>query len=276
MKPDLRVVAQQPKELMRSLKALAWMTAGIGVAVFLVAQGIHVSYVMRGGATVLAQVVATDNDVREDMDGRRAGFVTVATYEFFAQGKRFGGSTEVAQGNLSVGDSIAIEYNPNDPGQNRAKGDRKKLTNYLLVLLSGGLFLYYAFTLNVPVIHSLFRSDTHTTTASHCGLNATFLIARCFAAALAIYAIGKHPYNFYVLTRWVVFLVCCWGFWLSRHRRWSSFALTYFVVGAVFNPLFPFHFQRTTWQVIDATVGIILLASLALHRSTHDSSNRNA
>lgn len=107
-------------------------------------------------------------------------------------------------------------------------------------------------------------------------MSPAFFIARCIAGAIALSAIAKHPYNFYVFTRWAVFLVCCWGFWLSRHRMWPSFAPAYIVVGVVFNPLLPFHFQRETWQVVDAAAGIILLASLALHRSTHDSNDGNA
>ena len=105
---------------------------------------------------------------------------------------------------------------------------------------------------------------------------AAFVIVRCVTAGFAFYAIAKHPYNFYVLTRWAVFLVCCWGFWRCRSRIWPSFAPAYIAVGLVFNPLFPFHFQRSTWQVFDAVAGIVLLASLLLHRITHDSNHRNA
>ena len=107
-------------------------------------------------------------------------------------------------------------------------------------------------------------------------MSRAFFIGRCLAAGIALYAIAKHPYNFYVLTRWTVFLVCCWGVWLSRSHMWPSFAPAYVVVGVVFNPLFPFHFQRPTWQVLDATAGIVLLASFALHRSTRHSNDRNA
>lgn len=95
-----------------------------------------------------------------------------------------------------------------------------------------------------------------------------FSVARFAAGAIALYAISKHPYNFYVLTRWVVFLVCCWGFWICRSRIWPSFAPAYIAIGLVFNPLLPFHFQRSTWQVLDAAAGVALLASLVLHRPT--------
>ena len=101
---------------------------------------------------------------------------------------------------------------------------------------------------------------------------AAFVIARCVAAGLALYATAKHPYNFYVLTRWVVFLTCCYGVWLYRSRLWSSFAPAYAVVGLVLNPLLPFHFARSTWHTLDIAAGVVLLASLLFDQASH---NRN-
>lgn len=100
-------------------------------------------------------------------------------------------------------------------------------------------------------------------------MSPAFFITRCIANAIAFWAVNKHPYNFYVLARWPDFLVCCLGFWRSRHRMWPSFAPPYTVVGMLFNPLIPFHFQRATWQVIDVTPNVILLASLGGPEQTH-------
>ena len=98
-------------------------------------------------------------------------------------------------------------------------------------------------------------------------MNRAFFIARCLAGAIALYAIASHPYNAYIFTRWTVFLVCCWGVWLCRNRMWRSFAPAYLGVGVLFNPLLPFHFQRSTWQLLDAAAALVPLASLPLHRS---------
>lgn len=97
-------------------------------------------------------------------------------------------------------------------------------------------------------------------------MNRAFFAARCAVAVVALYAIAKHPYNYYVLTRWAVFLVCCWGLWQSRTRLWASFAPAYFGLALLFNPILPFHFQRATWQVFDALAGVVLLVSLAIDR----------
>jgi hypothetical protein len=155
-----------PEPLSHSLKAIAWMIAGITVAVLLVAQGFHVFQVMRGGATASARVIETHDDVLENSNGRRAVVVTIADYEFSAQGTRFGGWTEGAQGEFSVGDAIDIEYNPKNPSQNRRKGDRGALGNYLWLLLFGGLFSYYTIKLHFPVLRRLFvpaAPSTHET-----------------------------------------------------------------------------------------------------------------
>ena len=89
-----------------------------------------------------------------------------------------------------------------------------------------------------------------------------FIILRLTAACFAFWATAKHPYAFYTVTRWVVFITCCWGvFWFVR-RLWPSIAPAYAIVGLVFNPLFPFHFTRATWLVLDIAAGIILLATL--------------
>lgn len=103
-----------------------------------------------------------------------------------------------------------------------------------------------------------------------------FILVRCLAAALAFYAAGKHPYNFYILARWAVFLVCFWGLWLCRGRIWPSFAPAYFGVGLIFNPLLPFHFRRSTWHTLDIAVGIILVMSLAFPPAPSAPNHNNA
>jgi len=93
-----------------------------------------------------------------------------------------------------------------------------------------------------------------------------FLLARCLAAGLAFWAVARHPYDFYVLTRWVVCMTCLWGLVLCRRRPWPSPAPAYALVAVVFNPLLPFHFARSTWHTLDIAAGIVLLATLAFRK----------
>jgi hypothetical protein len=142
--------------LWHSLIAVVVTMASIAVALWIVAQGIHVFQVMRGGASASARVIEEYDDIREDLDGRRGGLVNVAIYEFVVQDSRFHGFTEGSQGSYYVGDTIDIEYNPKDPTQNRRKGDRRELLDYLLMVLCGGLFSYYSITFSFPVLRRLF------------------------------------------------------------------------------------------------------------------------
>ena len=89
-----------------------------------------------------------------------------------------------------------------------------------------------------------------------------FLLARCIAATLAFWAVSKHSYDFYVLTRWVLCITCVWGLVLCRRRPWPSFAPAYAIIGILFNPVMPFHFARTTWHKIDIAAGVVLLVTL--------------
>jgi hypothetical protein len=93
-----------------------------------------------------------------------------------------------------------------------------------------------------------------------------FISARCVAAGFAFWATARHPYRFYILSRWAVFLTCCWGIYLFRRRLWPSTALVYFAIGLVFNPLSPLIFARSTWHNLDVIAAVILLATLAFSR----------
>ena len=131
------------------------MVAGVAVAVYLIIEGINVYQVMRGGARAPARVIAMSDEVREADDGRRAGLVTVAQYDFLVSGKQFTGSTEGVQGSWSKGDQLIVEFNPDDPNQNHVVGDRQPLGNFFLMLLFGGLFAFYAIRINIGTLQKI-------------------------------------------------------------------------------------------------------------------------
>ena len=89
-----------------------------------------------------------------------------------------------------------------------------------------------------------------------------FVLLRVIAAATALWAIDRHPYNYYILTRWIVCGVCCVGLSMCRFRPRPNFVLPYLALAILFNPFAPFRFTRDTWQPLDAIAGIILAVSL--------------
>ena len=88
------------------------------------------------------------------------------------------------------------------------------------------------------------------------------LTVGCVVAAIFAFvaAAGGHPYSFYTTTRWVVFVVCCWGAYQHLEVSPKGILVGFIVIGVVFNPLIPFRFKRDVWQVIDIISGISLLA----------------
>jgi hypothetical protein len=110
--------------------------------------------------------------------------------------------------------------------------------------------------------HSVVACATQKGPDSSTPMNKNALTAGCVVAAIFAFvaATGGHPYSFYTTTRWVVFLVCCWGAYQHREMlpKWTF--IGFLVIGVVFNPLIPFRFKRDIWQVIDVLGGIALIA----------------
>ena len=87
------------------------------------------------------------------------------------------------------------------------------------------------------------------------------LVGACAVAALFCFiaAAGSHPYSFYTLTRWVVFLVTCFGFYHTLELMPKGLKVGFVVIGVLFNPLIPLHLKRDTWQIVDILAGIALI-----------------
>jgi uncharacterized membrane protein YccC len=86
-------------------------------------------------------------------------------------------------------------------------------------------------------------------------------IGVCLVAAIFSFlaAAGSQPYTFYTLTRWVVFLVSCFGFYFTLEFKPNGLKMGFVVIGVLFNPLIPLHFKRDTWQIVDILAGVALV-----------------
>jgi hypothetical protein len=87
------------------------------------------------------------------------------------------------------------------------------------------------------------------------------LIGACVIAALFCFlaSAGGQPYSFYNLTRWVVFLVSCFGFYRTLELSPKGLKVGFVVIGVVFNPLIPLHLKRDAWQIVDILAGVALV-----------------
>lgn len=86
----------------------------------------------------------------------------------------------------------------------------------------------------------------------------------CLVALLAASAIARHPYGYYTLVRWVVFLSGAFLAYQFFAARQTGFAVLFGAAGAMFNPLVPFHLDRGTWEVFDLLCAAVFLLGAAV------------
>ena len=91
--------------------------------------------------------------------------------------------------------------------------------------------------------------------------NKIALTVGCMVAAIfaLVAAAGGHPYSFYTTTRWVVFVVCCWGAYQNLECSPKGILVGFIVIAVLFNPLIPFRFKKDLWQVIDLIAAVTLI-----------------
>jgi len=95
-----------------------------------------------------------------------------------------------------------------------------------------------------------------------------FTIARIVAAILLFLALGRHPYGYYTLLRFVVRGVTIYGVYFSVKVEKIGWAVTFGIIAILFNPLIPIYLRRGYWQFIDLTVAVLLLIWIFLLRKS--------
>jgi hypothetical protein len=113
------------------IKVIGWLVAAVGVAVYLVGQSVDAFQVMCAGTETAAKVVQISEDEVEDSRGR-VGTITTLGYEFVLDGTRFTGKASAAGASWVDEERLRVLYNPENPAQNRGKGDRSFLGGLLV------------------------------------------------------------------------------------------------------------------------------------------------
>jgi len=142
------------------LKGLFYVAIAIAIIAFLVIETINAVQVMTGKTSAKANVISTNDEVREWNDGNDAGWVTVAVYRFNVMGHEYYGKTEVSQGSLSEGDQLTIKYNSKDPTKNRVIGDRAILGRLFTFLIFGGWAVYMLIGTSIGKLKSLKHEES--------------------------------------------------------------------------------------------------------------------
>lgn len=77
------------------------------------------------------------------------------------------------------------------------------------------------------------------------------------AALFLLGALGRWPYGYYVLLRWVVCAAAAYIAFQAHNSNRSGFVWAFGVVAVLFNPLSPIYLNREIWQVIDLLVAAL-------------------
>jgi hypothetical protein len=91
-------------------------------------------------------------------------------------------------------------------------------------------------------------------------------IPALIAAVMLFAAIGRWPYGYYQVMRWIVCgaaVFTAYQGYATRHL-WAAWVFGF--AAALFNPIASVHLSRHTWPVIDLAVGVLFLVGIALVR----------
>lgn len=108
--------------------------------------------------------------------------------------------------------------------------------------------------------------DTDGSTKRFIPVPLWFIIVRIIAVFMLLFAIGTLPYNYYTVLRLVVCAVTVYGAYYATKIKSRGWAWTLGVTAYLFNPVFPVYLKKSTWEVLDLCVAIVLAASLFLLR----------
>lgn len=111
-----------------------------------------------------------------------------------------------------------------------------------------------------------------TTTKGNAAKNSThmkpadfgIIVAKLIAALLLFAALGRHPYDYYTLLRWITCGVCVFTAFQAAEMKKSGWLWVFIIVAIVFNPLAPLHLKRDTWALVDIAAAVLLLLSIAV------------
>jgi len=85
-------------------------------------------------------------------------------------------------------------------------------------------------------------------------------------AIMSVIGLAHLPYGYYQLLRLVITGTAAYLAWRGFERGDWSIPAIFALVALLFNPLFPVHFEREQWAVVNVGVAALYLAAFILHR----------
>jgi len=86
------------------------------------------------------------------------------------------------------------------------------------------------------------------------------LVPALVAAAMLLAALGRWPYDYYRVLRWVICAAAAFMAYRGYVCR-KPWAIWFFMfVAVIFNPIVRFHLSRQTWQILDSASAVAFIA----------------
>ena len=94
-------------------------------------------------------------------------------------------------------------------------------------------------------------------------------IAWLVAAGMLVYAaVGRHPYSFYTLLRWICCPVFAYSAFAAHEEKRLPWVWIFGVLALLYNPIFRVHLDRSTWVGVNwFTLSAIIVAAVAFSRT---------
>ena len=93
--------------------------------------------------------------------------------------------------------------------------------------------------------------------------NIAGIVAKLIAAVMLFVALGRHPYDYYTLLRWVGCGVCAYTAFQSVQKQQPGWLCVFAISAVLLNPIAPVHLKRDNWAIVDSAVAVLLLVSIA-------------
>ncbi len=90
------------------------------------------------------------------------------------------------------------------------------------------------------------------------------IVAKLIAAVMLFAALGRHPYDYYTLLRWIACGVCAFTAFQSMQSKKTGWLIIFVIAAVMLNPVAPIHLKRETWAFVDAAAAVLLLVSIAV------------
>jgi predicted transcriptional regulator len=95
-------------------------------------------------------------------------------------------------------------------------------------------------------------------------VNLGSIIAKLIAAVMLFAALGRHPYDYYTILRWIACGVSAFTAFQAAETKKFGWLAVFVIVAIVLNPIAPLHLKRDTWALVDIAAGVLLLLSVAV------------